>query len=93
MRRVWANPSKEFEQQHSARVHIGRHAKRIAGNLFRRSVVGRQQALRLRHSTTLATLAKQPGDAEIQQLDLALIGHEDVRWLEIAVDDQARVRM
>jgi hypothetical protein len=40
-----------------------------------------------------AGLAEQLGDAEVQQLELAIGTHQHVRRLEVAVQDQPRVRV
>src|SRR6185437_5745829 len=32
-------------------------------------------------------------DPEIEQADAPLVGHENIRWLEVAMDDQVRMRV
>ena len=39
----------------------------------------------------LSSSSEQLGDAEVEQLDLAVVGHEHVRRLQVAVDDQVGV--
>ena len=36
-------------------------------------------------------MVEELGDAEVEELHIALVGHEDVGWLEIAMDDQPDV--
>ena len=40
-----------------------------------------------------AAVVEELGDAEVEELHLALVGHQDVGGLEIAVDDQPDVRV
>jgi hypothetical protein len=77
-------------EQHADRVDVGRRRDDVARRLLGRGVFRRQHARPIdRHGLCI----QQPRDPEIQQFDGAVGRHENIRWLEIAMDDQVRVRM
>ena len=82
----------QLEEEHAERVDVGRGGDRAAGDLLGRGVLRRQRdaALARQHRHRFV-VAEQLGDAEVEQLDLAVAGHEHVRRLQVAVDDQVGV--
>ena len=80
----------QFVKQQAQRVHVGGHGDRAAFDLLGRGVVGRQQGLRLRGR---AAVGYQAGDAEVEQLGVAVVGDQDVGGLEVAVHHQVAVRV
>ena len=83
----------EFIQQHPEAVDIRGRRDGLTAYLLGAGVFGRHhQVARLRQRRFLVRLfAQQLGDAEIEQFDLAAVGHEDVVGFEIAVDDEVGV--
>src|SRR6185503_10131428 len=84
---------KELEQYGAEREDIGCRRDRLAEQLLGRGIARRESrahVTRQRRDVVTAD-GQQRGDAEIQQLHLALPGHEDVRRLEIAMDDEIAV--
>ncbi len=89
-------PRHEEIEQHAEGIHVRGGGDRVTLDLFGRGVVRGQRApgfSRERGPLVLAIALEQLGDAEVEQLDLALGGDQDVRRLEIAMDDQVGVRM
>ena len=87
-------PAGEQLEQHGAECkHICRSGDRLAEQLLGRGIARREpwpDVARQRRDIVTAA-GQQRGDAEIEQLHLALPGHEDVRRLEIAMDDEIAV--
>ena len=82
----------QLEEQHAERVDVGRGGDLAAGDLLGRGVLRRQgDAALARQHRHRFVVAEQLGDAEIEQLHLAVAVHEDVRRLQVAVDDQVGV--
>ena len=82
----------QLEQQHAERVDVGGGGDRAAGDLLGRGVLRRQRDAALaRQQRHRLVVAEQLGDAEVEQLDLAVAGDQHVRRLEVAVDDQVGV--
>src|SRR5262249_15598933 len=82
-------------EQHPERIDIrsSRHTGRE--ELLRRRVVRRQDAqsrLRLRALGRGVSL-QQLGNAEVEEARLALRVDEDVRWLDVAMNHEVRVRI
>ena len=92
---VGAAAGQQLEQHHAERVDVGRGADRLAEDLLRRGVVGRERAAGELGQFRLlgAAVFEQLGDAEVEQPHFARLGDEDVGGLQVAVHDQARVRM
>ena len=69
---VGALARQQFEQQHTERIDIAARAHRLAGNLLGRGVVGGQRAGALLRQVGRRQQAfiQQPGNAEVEQLDL-----------------------
>jgi hypothetical protein len=79
----------EFAEQDAECVDVGRGRDQPAFALLRRSVSRRERRqARLRFVVPV----EQLGDAEVEQLDLAICCHEHVRRLEVAVHDQRAMR-
>jgi hypothetical protein len=96
MRAVWRGwirfallrrPSGEHRVKHGAeRVDIGGGGVRLPATLLRAGVVGREPAIdRVRQ---IAGRVEQLGDAEVEQLRLARLVDQDVRGLDVAMDDE-----
>jgi hypothetical protein len=90
----------QLEEQHSQGVDVGRRGDRLAQDLLRRGIGGGEHAgvelgepgrLLLPIAIPIAIAGQQLGDAEVEQLDLARRGHQDVGRLEVAVHHQAAV--
>jgi hypothetical protein len=93
--RVYRVPSAQQEIEHDAqRVDVRGRGDVASRELLRRRILGGHGpdafARQGRHPGARAAL-QQLGHAEVQQLYLAVRRHQDVRRLEIAVDDQVRV--
>lgn len=82
---VGALAAEQLVEHHAQGIDIGAHRQGLAGQLLGRGHIG-GQGLR-------AGLGRvqQAGDAEVQQLHLAALVHQDIARLEVAVDDQAAV--
>ena len=90
---VGENPGQELIQHDAQSEHVRRHRHAAAQDLLRRRVSRRDHALADARERNLAfLLAQELGDAEIQELHLAIGRHQDVRGLQIAMNDQAAVR-
>ena len=85
-------PGKQLEQQEPERMDVGRRRRRLALDLFRRGVARRQQVVDAARQAEVVLL-EELGDAEVEELHLALAGDEDVRRLEVAVHHQVRMRI
>ncbi len=79
--------SQQLEQQHSESVDIGRCRDRFSGELLRRCA-HRRQRRGGGHRQLRSLRIDQLGDAEIEQLHLAFAGDENVRGLQVPMDDQ-----
>ena len=86
-------PAQQLVQQHAERIDVGRRRDRTAGHLLRRGVLRRQRRAGLPRQPRHAVVFDQLGDAEVEQLDLSVGGHEDVRGLEVAMHDQVGMRV
>ena len=88
--RVRASPRGELEEQHAKGVDVGGRGDGLAAHLLGRGVVGRQHPhARHRPRRQLGVVGiEQLGDAEVQELGCAVRRHDDVRGLDVAVDDQ-----
>src|SRR5436309_2587069 len=92
--RVWPPPREQLVQHQPQRVHVRRRRGRLAPDLLRRGILWRHHPL-ARASQAAGgrppLLGQQARDAEVQKLHLTAAGHQDVRRLEVAVDDQTPV--
>ncbi len=89
-------PSGQQLVEHDAqRVHVRGRGQRLAGQLFRRGRLRRQRSSRPRRRVRVARegIVEETRDAEVEQSHLPVGRDEDVRRLEIAVDDEPRVRV
>ena len=77
-------------QNHAERVDVGRRRDRIAAHLFRRGELRREGTRALDRDARI--VVEQLGDAEVEQLHVAVARDENVRRLEVAMDDEIRVR-
>ena len=81
-------------QQRAHRVDVHARIGRGAGARLGRHVAGRAQHQRRAGERTVARRRlEQPRDAEVGQLGAAVVAHEHVLGLDVAVDDAARVRV
>ena len=83
-------------EQHAQRVDVGGGGDVAARELLGRRVLGRQRRFALageRRPLSRLVALQQLGDAEVEQLHLAVRGHQHVGGLEVAVHDQVRVRV
>ena len=84
----------DFEQNRADGEKVGRNGHRFAMQLLWRGVVGRCKARsRLRQTTVFGGVAEQFGDAEVEQLHLAIRGHQNIGGLDVAVNDQTAMRI
>ena len=84
----------QFVEHDAERIHVGHRRHRFAAHLFGRGVVQRERA----HAGAGLFRRGEVGvdefrDAEVEQAHVAAGRDEDVRRLEVAVDDQVRVRV
>ncbi len=87
------NAREELVEHDAQREHVGRRRHTAAKDLFRGRVSGRVHATALTCERQVIFIVRQDlRDAEIQQLHLAFGRHQDVRWLQIAMHDEAPVR-
>src|SRR5215469_3194053 len=90
-------PAEEQIKEHAECVNVARNPDVSALDLLRRGECGSQRPLAsLRHLGDLSwfsALVEQLGNPEVQQLHRALLGDQDVRWLEISVQQEVSVRM
>ena len=92
---VGARAGDELVEHDAQRIDVRRGAERRARDLLRRHVLRRVRAageLGLSRRPFLPFI-QQLGDPEVEQPDLTVAGDEDVRRLEIAVDDEPAVRV
>jgi hypothetical protein len=92
------HPGQQFVQHHAERIDVRGRGQQLALQLLRRGVGGGQQAragvLRQRCAAVrVVGCRQQPGDAEVQQPHLAIGRDQDVAGLEVAMDDQPRMRV
>ena len=73
-------------------MDVGGGRRRLSLDLFWCRIARRQQVVDAARQTEVVLL-EELGDAEIEELHLALAGDEDVRRLEVAVDHQVRMRI
>ena len=86
----------ELVQNHAQRVDVARRRQRVAAHLLRARVVERHHPLlepRQRRVGGRERRVEQLGDAEVEQLHAAGRVDDDVRGLEVAVDDEVLVRV
>ena len=85
----------EFVENHAEGVEVRRRRDGLAAHLLRRGVLRRHRPnarLRQRRPAGAGLVAAEHlGNAEVEQLELAVLGHEHVRGLEVAMDDEAAV--
>jgi hypothetical protein len=83
----------QLEKHDAERVDVAGGAQRPAEDLLRARVLGRQRPAGLACQRGFLGHAgvQQLGDAEVQQLHVPGVGDQDVRRLEVAVDDELRV--
>ena len=82
----------QLEEQEPQRMDVGGGRRRLSLDLFWCRIARRQQVVDAARQTEVVLL-EELGDAEIEELHLAIAGDEDVRRLEVAVDHQARMRI
>ena len=85
----------QFVEQQAELIDIGRGRCRLAVYLLRRGVVGREHPQRGAGQRLLAQrfVGQRLGDAEIQQLRLAVGADDDIAGLDVAMRDQIAVRV
>ena len=82
----------DFGEQHAERIDVGGGGDRPVVELFGRGVGGCHRTLQGLRGVTVGIRLEQLGDAEVEQLDVALARDQHVRGLEVAVHDQRAVR-
>jgi hypothetical protein len=87
---VDAFPGNDFPKQHAQRVDIGGRGGRAAALLLRGGI-GRSERRHLR-VRALAIFRQQLGNAEVEQLDFAVLRDQDVGGLEVTMHDQCAMR-
>ncbi len=93
-----ARPGEQLVEHDTQRVDVGGCGHQLAAHLLGRGVLGCEHAhAGLReprlHASVQRVRFEQLGDTEIEQRDLALRGDEEVRGLEVPVDDEVAVRV
>ena len=91
---VGTNAGEQLVQHDAERIDVRRRGERLPADLLGRCVAGREQpAGHLRELGFLRSfLGQELADAEVQQHDAPFGRHENVRRLQVAVNDQLRVR-
>ena len=90
-RRLEREPPREHpEQDHAERVDVARGRGGLSRSLLRRHVRGRSDQ---RAGLRQRVHAGHPGDAEVRDLGATLLVEEDVRRLQVAVDEPVLVRV
>src|SRR6185437_5947454 len=77
----------QFVEQDAQGVDVGGGGDRRLDELFRRGV-GRRKRAMLGTGDVIDPVVQQLGDAEIEQLDLAVGGDQHVGGLQVAMHDQ-----
>ncbi len=88
------SPGKELVEHHAECIDVGRRGHRLTANLLG-SGIGRGEGAGLEVGAIAgisSIVREQFGDPEIEQLDPSLAVDEDVRGLEVAMDDEAPMR-
>ena len=86
----------EQVEQHAEGIDVGGGSDRLALHLLRGGELRRERAASVqgeRGALPRSLLVQQLRDAEVQQLHDAVAGDQDVGRLDVAVDDQIRVRV
>jgi hypothetical protein len=89
---VGARAGDHLVEQEAEAVHVRRLADLAPPDLFGRRVLGREGAVPGERGA-LVGVAEQFGDAEVEEARGAVAGHEDVRGLQVPVDDHVGVRV
>ena len=87
-----ATPGHQFAEEYTQRVDVGRGGDRAAVELFRRGVGRRHRGMLRAGGLSVRLRFEQLGDAEVEQLDIALAGDQHVRRFKVAMHDQRAVR-
>ncbi len=85
--------AQQLEQQQPERMHIGRGGDRFAAQLLRGGVGRGQRWTEVARQRAVAPLADQLADAVVEQLGRAGVGDHDVAGLDVAMHQQALVRV
>jgi hypothetical protein len=86
--------AQQFVQHDPQGIDVGGGRDRLAAHLLRCGVVGGQQAdMHVREDRGRVLVGEQPRNAEVEQLQLAVARHQHVGGLQVAMDDQLRVRL
>ena len=85
--------AEEDVEKHAERIHIGRRRHFAARDLLRRRELRRQRRAAFAGQHAPFVRLQKLGDTEVEQLDAAIGADEDVRRLEVTVDDEVGVRV
>lgn len=88
---VWQPAGEELEEDHPERVTIGGGRRGGAPRLLGRHVADGPDDLPVSIGLRPTRVRELRQDAEVEDLQGAVAAHENVRWLEVAVHDPARV--
>ena len=83
----WRAAGEHLEEHHTGGVEVGAGIDGFTACLFRREVLGRSQH-RARVGDRCRIVGHGPGDAEVHDLDLAVLGDHDVAGLDVTVHEQ-----
>src|SRR5262245_53787613 len=92
---VGAAPAKQLVEQNAERIDVGSGSHLLAADLFGTGVFWRHQPLVRTglYRPVHQLVVEQFGDSEIEQLHRAILSDQDVRWFDVAMDDQPLVRV
>ncbi len=81
----------QFAEQDAERIDIGGGADRRLRELFGCGI-GRCECPQGASGGIAGVFIEQPGDSEIEQLDVAFGRHQHVGWFQVAMDDERAMR-
>ncbi len=93
--RLRARAGQQFVEQQSELIHIRRDRDGLAADLLGARVVRREDARGRagRRAVVLLVRGQQPRDPEVEEDRMAIGRHDDVRRLDVAMDDELAMRL
>jgi hypothetical protein len=91
---MWRATREQRKQQQTELVHIGADRHRLASELLGGRVRGRHDTVAGQREPGVPARVVQPlRNPEVEELHVSVFVHEDIRRLEIAMDDEIAVRV